>query len=145
MERSGRRETISTRAKSFPARSSRVGSVNGKSIIVPRMKASQTGRGAPQTAIGAHPITIRDQRRRGQGPRTARTCKRKAKWHCVRVRQKSFRLQKQLIFETMPLTAEAPVSRPWWLGLPGLPVYDARLFGALRDSTTGFRAEGVGR
>jgi cold-inducible RNA-binding protein len=41
--------------------------------------------------------------------------------------RKSFRLQKQLIFETMPLTAEAPVSRPWWLGLPGLPVYDACL------------------
>jgi len=34
---------------------------------------------------------------------------------------KSFRLQKQLIFETMPLTAEAPVSRPWWLGYPDCP------------------------
>jgi hypothetical protein len=29
--------------------------------------------------------------------------------------------------------------------LPGLPVYDSRLFGALRDSQMGFRAEGVGR
>src|SRR6202451_994090 len=34
---------------------------------------------------------------------------------------KSFRLQKQLIFETMPLTAEAPVSRPWWLGYQDSP------------------------
>src|SRR2546425_10730583 len=37
MERSGRRETISTRPKSFPERSSKVGSVRGKSIIVPRI------------------------------------------------------------------------------------------------------------
>src|SRR5450432_2820451 len=35
----------------------------------------------------------------------------------------------------MRKTAEAPVSRPWWLGLPGLPVYDAGHFGALRDSS----------
>src|SRR5258708_14451035 len=37
MERSGRRETISTRPKSFPERSSKVGSVRGKSIIVRRL------------------------------------------------------------------------------------------------------------
>jgi hypothetical protein len=58
---------------------------------------------------------------------------------------RSFSLQKPLIFETMHWTAEAPVSRPWWLGYPGLPVFDARLFGALRDSLVRFRAEGVGR
>ena len=60
-------------------------------------------------------------------------------------RIRSFPLQKALIFETMHLTAEAPVSRPWWLAYPGLPVFDARLFGALRDSLVRFRAEGVGR
>src|SRR5713226_3937495 len=37
MERSGRRQTISTLRKSFPARSRIVGRVSGKSIIVPRM------------------------------------------------------------------------------------------------------------
>ena len=58
---------------------------------------------------------------------------------------RSFSLQNPLIFETMHLTAEAPVSRPWWLAYPGLPVFDARLFGALRDSLVRFRAEGVGR
>ena len=58
---------------------------------------------------------------------------------------RSFPLQKALIFETMHWTAEAPVSRPWWLGYPGLPVFDARHFGALRDSLVRFRAEGVGR
>jgi hypothetical protein len=39
----------------------------------------------------------------------------------MRLAQQSFRLQKQLIFETMPLTAEAPVSRPWWLAYPDCP------------------------
>jgi RNA recognition motif. (a.k.a. RRM, RBD, or RNP domain) len=34
---------------------------------------------------------------------------------------KTFPLQNQLIFETIPLTAEAPVSRPWWLGYPDCP------------------------
>ena len=58
---------------------------------------------------------------------------------------RSFSLQNPLIFETMHWTAEAPVSRPWWLAYPGLPVFDARLFGALRDSLVRFRAEGVGR
>src|SRR5258707_663146 len=37
MERSGRRETISTREKSLSARSRSVGRVSGKSIIVPRI------------------------------------------------------------------------------------------------------------
>src|SRR5215475_7852126 len=36
-------------------------------------------------------------------------------------RAKTFPLQNQLIFETIPLTAEAPVSRPWWLGYPDCP------------------------
>src|SRR5713226_2977960 len=40
MERSGRRETISTREKSLSARSRSVGRVRGKSIIVPRMRTS---------------------------------------------------------------------------------------------------------
>jgi hypothetical protein len=36
-------------------------------------------------------------------------------------RRNSFWLQNQLIFETIPLTAEAPVSRPRWLGSPDCP------------------------
>ena len=39
----------------------------------------------------------------------------------LRQTQQSFRLQKELIFETMPLTAEAPASRPWWLAYPDYP------------------------
>src|SRR5277367_1005031 len=50
MERSGLRETISTVGKSLPARSNKVGSVSGKSIMVPRMNASQTGWGSAQIA-----------------------------------------------------------------------------------------------
>jgi cold-inducible RNA-binding protein len=42
----------------------------------------------------------------------------------------------QLIFETMPLTAEAPVSPPRWLGFPGCPCSNA-FFSALRDSYLG--------
>src|SRR5947207_13532632 len=38
MELSGMQETISTRGKIFPARSRMVGSVSGKSIMVPRIK-----------------------------------------------------------------------------------------------------------
>ena len=38
MDLSGFRETISTRGKILPARSKMVGSVNGKSIIVPRIR-----------------------------------------------------------------------------------------------------------
>jgi hypothetical protein len=33
----------------------------------------------------------------------------------------SFPLQKGLIFESMPLTAEVPVSRPRWLGFTDCP------------------------
>jgi hypothetical protein len=43
MDLSGFRETISTRGKILPARSRMVGSVNGKSIIVPRIRL--VGRG----------------------------------------------------------------------------------------------------
>jgi hypothetical protein len=57
---------------------------------------------------------------------------------------RSFSLQKPLIFETMHWTAEAPVSRPWWLGYPDCPC-TTQVFGALRDSLVRFRAEGVGR
>src|SRR3954447_2816870 len=62
MERSGRREVISTRENTCPARSSNVGSVRGKSIMVPRMGASrglQIGRMVARrhaTASGAVPI-----------------------------------------------------------------------------------------
>src|SRR6266513_2763302 len=38
MDLSGLQETISTRGKIFPARSRMVGSVSGKSIIVPRIR-----------------------------------------------------------------------------------------------------------
>src|ERR1700733_15050838 len=34
---------------------------------------------------------------------------------------KTFPLQNQLIFETIRLAPEAPVSRPWWLGYPDCP------------------------
>src|ERR1700676_416180 len=55
MDLSGFRETISTRGKIFPARSRMVGSVNGKSIIVPRIKLLGQGRSL------AHPTIKQDQ------------------------------------------------------------------------------------
>jgi hypothetical protein len=56
----------------------------------------------------------------------------------------SFPLQKGLIFERMPLTAEVPVSRPRWLGFSDCPCPIAVLQRAPR-LLLGFRAEGVGR
>src|ERR1700722_16460134 len=57
---------------------------------------------------------------------------------------KTFPLQNQLIFETIPLTAEAPVSRPCWLGYPDCPCTTLVLRRAPRLAI-GFRAEGAGR
>src|SRR5579863_6046522 len=45
MERSGRRERISTREKSCPARSRSVSRVRGKSIMVPRIGKTSVGPG----------------------------------------------------------------------------------------------------
>jgi hypothetical protein len=56
MDLSGFRETISTRGKILPARSRMVGSVNGKSIIVPRIRLVGRGRSF------AHPTINKDQR-----------------------------------------------------------------------------------
>src|ERR1700730_13098463 len=55
MDLSGFRETISTRGKILPARSRMVGSVNGKSIIVPRIRVLGQGRSL------AHPTIKQDQ------------------------------------------------------------------------------------
>ncbi len=49
----------------------------------------------------------------------------------------SFRLQIRLVFETMQVTAEASSLAPVVALLPGLPAYDSRIFGALRDSQLG--------
>jgi hypothetical protein len=53
-----------------------------------------------------------------QTPRAAPTC---PNGQSLLANTKTFPLQNQLIFETIPLTAEAPVSRPWWLGYPDCP------------------------
>src|ERR1700722_5681339 len=55
MDLSGFRETISTRGKILPARSRMVGSVNGKSIIVPRIRVLGQGRSL------AHPTIKQDK------------------------------------------------------------------------------------
>src|ERR1700730_3472070 len=55
MDLSGFRETISTRGKILPALSRMVGSVNGKSIIVPRIRVLGQGRSL------AHPTIKQDQ------------------------------------------------------------------------------------
>src|ERR1700676_4066891 len=126
MERSGLQETISTRWKSLPERSRIAGSVKGKSIIVPRISylfllgidlaasyhysaapGGSTPRGrAPEESNPAQPEsrTQPESRRLKRSPRLD-----------------SFPLQKGLIFERMPLTAEVPVSRPRWLGFPDCP------------------------
>src|ERR1700724_4073816 len=51
MDLSGFRETISTRGKILPARSRMVGSVNGKSIIVPRIRVLGQGRSVAHLTI----------------------------------------------------------------------------------------------
>src|SRR2546426_11772619 len=55
MDLSGLQETISTRGKIFPERSRMVGSVNGKSIIVPRMGPSRAGRIWPHATTKPQP------------------------------------------------------------------------------------------
>src|SRR5580692_4923938 len=122
MERSGLREAISTRRKSLPERSSIAGSVNGKSIIVPRISYLFL-LGIDFAASYHHSAGIGGSTPRGerwQGP---------TRWNPDRADRRSkrapglesFSLQKGLIFERMPLTAEVPSSRPRWLGSPHCP------------------------
>ena len=56
-----------------------------------------------------------------------------------------FQLQKGLFSETMPLTAEVPVSRPRWLGFPDCPCERLLCLQRAPRLASGFRAEGVGR
>src|SRR5207237_8163843 len=103
MDLSGLRETISTRGKIFPARSRMVGKVNGKSIIVPRIRPS---RGRNQIGRMVSPI-----RHKGGRRGSAVT----GNW---RAASGQFQLQKGLISETMQQTAEATVSRLRWSDFP---------------------------
>src|SRR5260370_434533 len=98
MDRSGLQEAISTRGKIFPARSRMVGSVSGKSIMVPRIKPS--GWEQIQRILS---LFLRNGERRG------------------RAAPGQFQLQKGLISERMQQTAEATVSRLGWLGFPDCP------------------------
>src|SRR5260370_26292187 len=91
MDLSGLRETISTREKSFPARSRMVGSVSGKSIIVPRIRPLGWGANWP------HAITNRLKRGKARGSSRAN----------LRAGAGQFQLQKGLFSETIPLTAES--------------------------------------
>ena len=50
-----------------------------------------------------------------------------------------------LIFERMPVTAEVSSLAPAVALLPGLPVFDSRIFGALRDSLLGSGQKESGR
>src|SRR6266404_1364275 len=122
MDLSGLRETISTREKIFPARSRMVGSVRGKSIMVPRI--APLGRESIERIL---PL-IRKGLGKGRGARSAANRRRLAD---------NFRLQKGSISATMQQTAEVPVSRPRWLGVSRLPVNDRCFFSALRDSKVG--------
>jgi len=54
-------------------------------------------------------------------------------------------LQIRLIFETMPVTAEVSSLAPAVALLPGLPVFDSRIFGAHRDSQLGSGQKESGR
>src|SRR2546421_10674628 len=94
MDLSGLQETISTRGKIFPARSRMVGSVSGKSIIVPRIRPL----GGEQ--IGRIVSLIRHEEE---------TRKRVA-WGKVCAASRQFQLQKGSISERMQQTAEVPVS-----------------------------------
>ncbi len=123
MERSGLRETISTRWKSFPARSRIAGSVSGKSIMVPRMKIplpSQFGGILPLFAHRRCLNRYRIEHWTSKEPlQKDGVCRERAG------ASDSFPLQKGLIFETMPLTAEVPVSLPAVARLSRLPVNDS--------------------
>src|SRR5260221_14510634 len=92
MDLSGLRETISMREKILPERSRMVGSVNGKSIIVPRIGP------LGQDANRANRIT--NPARRGKGAAA------------------QFQFQRRLISERMQQTAEATVSRLSSAGIP---------------------------
>ena len=96
MELSGLQETISTRGKIFPARSRMVGSVSGKSIMVPRIKP--LGRRANR----AHRITNPARRGKAQKDGMGKVC----------AASGQFQLQKGSISERMQQTAEVPVSLP---------------------------------
>src|SRR6266481_8203466 len=76
MDLSGLQETISTRGKIFPARSRMVGSVSGKSIMVPRIKPF--GRGANS----AHPITFPSQRGKAQQGGLGKACAASGQFQC---------------------------------------------------------------
>src|ERR1700676_5423424 len=103
MDLSGLRETISTREKIFPERSRMVGSVNGKSIMVPRI--GPLGRGANR----ANRIIKSTAKGKGAAERL----------RAIRLAASGqFQLQKGLISETMQKTAEERVSG---LGGPGFP------------------------
>src|SRR5207247_10963622 len=108
MDLSGLRETISTRGKIFPERSRMVGSVNGKSIIVPRMGPSRAGRIWPHATTKPQP--------RGKARRMTEKGMRLPD-------SGQFLLQSGLISATMQRTAEATVSRLRW---PGQPVCQRR-------------------
>src|SRR6266404_435763 len=95
MDLSGLRETISMREKILPERSRIVGSVNGKSIIVPRI--GPLGRGANWPHATTKPA------QRGKVWRSSSLI-----WWPI---LGQFLLQKRLISETMQQTAEATVSR----------------------------------
>src|SRR6266481_1692639 len=141
MERSGRRDTTSTRENSLLERSSNVGSVRGKSIIVPRMGWSCP---LPIVRILSSNGAFRCSGRRNPGTRWARS---ESSFPptgagCWAGALHSFRLQKGLIFETMQLTAEVPVSLLWWLGPPTARERKLSLQRAPRLAS-GFRAEGV--
>src|SRR5271169_5741129 len=103
MDLSGLRETISTRGKIFPARSRIVGSVNGKSIIVPRI--GPLGRAAKRPNRTINAAQSEKARARGRGSQRGAAAG-------------QFQLQKELISERMPLTAEATVSRLGWARIP---------------------------
>jgi len=106
MDWSGLRETISTREKIFPARSRMAGSVNGKSIMVPRIRP--LGRGANR----ANRIIKSAAKGKGAAERL----------RAIRpAASGQFQLQKGLISETMQQTAEATVSRLGWLGFSDFP------------------------
>src|SRR5712692_3017200 len=116
MERSGRRETTSTRAKSLSARSRREGSVSGKSIIVPRIRASL---GEPEGIVSL--MLSSSWTGMSEGAPT-----------------ESFRLQIRLIFERMQVTAEVSSLAPVVALLPGLPVYGFSNFRPVRGPQFGF-------
>jgi hypothetical protein len=79
---------------------------------------------------------------------------RKASYHCCQFAglatvgarcTESFRLQIGLILERMQVTAEVSSLAPAVALLPGLPVFDSRIFGAHRDSQLGSGQKESGR